>query len=367
MINPIVLRNKLLTSGFKSFVGVPDSILRNFTDTLRDSSLKNLVVANEGNAVAVAIGEYLGSGNPSVVYMQNSGFGNAINPLVSLADESVYSIPMLLIIGWRGEPGEEDEPQHGKQGNITTKLLELLEIPFVILNDYFEESLNKLIQTMSKDSKPVALIVPKNSFLKTNSESNSQNDFSITRVQVIRELIRRNTNSQFFVATTGYTARELYEIRKESGKSGQDFLSVGAMGHVSSIALGMARNSEKQIICLDGDGSLFMHMGSMTTIGKLNGINLIHIIFNNGMHQSVGGQPTGAANLSLNKIAENLGYDANYELNSISDLNDFFDNFPKTGKIFVDIKISNHSMENLSRPPKNFRLLRNEIRKIMDE
>jgi len=289
--------NELLNNDINFFTGVPDSLLKSFCAYIKDnvSSEKNIVSANEGNAIGLVSGYYLASKKIGLVYMQNSGLGNALNPLVSLADKLVYSIPMLLIIGWRGEPNKKDEPQHKKQGLITTETLEMLGIKYEILdedtsNDEMRLKVKRAYSYMTKNNEPYALVIKKDTFDEYKLKSNSIFDFEMTREEAIEIVISKMKENSVTVSTTGMASRELFELReKHKENHSRDFLTVGSMGHASQIALGIAlSNKDKGVYCIDGDGALLMHLGGLAIIGNQEPKNFKHILINNGSHDSVG-------------------------------------------------------------------------------
>ncbi len=296
------------------FTGVPDSYLNDFCLKLLNEvpAGRHVITANEGNAVALASGFYFADGCLPLVYMQNSGIGNALNPLVSLCDPNVYSVPMVLLIGWRGQPGTGDHPQHQTQGEITTKLLEDMHIPFRILDETSAcEDAVWASELASINKQPVALIAPKNMLTAKEKKIPMPEGDTLSREDAIRILLDLAPNA-VFSATTGRAARELYALREDRGEDhGHDFLNVGSMGHASSVACGIAlAKSDRNVICLDGDGAAIMHMGSWTTNGKLGLKNLLHVVLNNGVHESVGGQPTAGRMISFTDAARACGYDA---------------------------------------------------------
>jgi phosphonopyruvate decarboxylase len=311
---------KLITNeGIKFYCGVPDSILKSFCAYLGDHvpSDNNFVTTSEGEAIALAAGIYLATNKPATVYMQNSGEGNAINPLVSLADSHVYGIPMLLIIGWRGEPGMIDEPQHLKQGEITLDLLHTLGIPHEVLSKKFSDakiSIKKAFEFMNNRKAPYAIIIRKDTFKPFESidKNTLQPAYPLSREEAIQIIIQTTSliKKPVFISTTGMASRELYENRLKMGQDGQsDFLTVGAMGYASSIALGIALSKpERLVFCIDGDGAMLMHMGALATIAQSGITNLKHILINNGAHDSVGGQPTCGFKVDFGKIALACGY-----------------------------------------------------------
>lgn len=297
------------------FTGVPDSLLKYFCYYITDNvdSKNHIIAANEGGSIALASGYHLSTGKIGLVYMQNSGQGNAINPLVSLADSDVYSIPILLLIGWRGEPGRQDEPQHIKQGKITLNLLDTLGIPYEILPDSLEETekiLEKAVKYMKEKNAPFALVVKKDTFEEYILKNDTQTYFEMEREEAIELVMDSLSPEDIIISTTGKTSRELFEYREELKQShNKDFLTVGSMGHSSQIALEIAlQKPEKQIYCFDGDGSVIMHMGSLAIIGQRAPKNFKHIIFNNGAHDSVGGQPTAGFEIDFQLIAKACGY-----------------------------------------------------------
>ena len=313
MISPDSFVESLQEKGIGIFAGVPDSLLKNFCAYIDDHSHSgsHVLTANEGNAIAIAAGYYLASGEVGAVYMQNSGLGNAINPLTSLVDKEVYSIPVLLIIGWRGEPGVKDEPQHIKQGAITLKQLELLGIPYLVLgaDSELENVLDETFSVLRKTNAPVALVVRKNTFSAYKRKKIKVTADTFKRENAIRQILEMADPDDLVISTTGKTSREVYEIRKEREESIRDFLTVGSMGHTASIALGLALgNPNRKIFCLDGDGSLLMHLGALPIIGSKKPCNLVHILLNNGEHESVGGQPTVARQLDFPAISKGCCY-----------------------------------------------------------
>ena len=314
MINVNQFVGTLKSTGIDFFTGVPDSLLKSFcayvTDTCGDN---HVIAANEGGAVGLAAGHYLATGKPALVYMQNSGQGNAVNPLCSLADTDVYSIPMVLLVGWRGESGVKDEPQHVKQGKITVSLFETLGIPTEVLPDDEDMALEvtrKMIDRGRFESRPVALIVRKGLFAEYKLQNKEADISDVRREDVIEGVLRALPKNAVVVSTTGMISREVYETRERLGQGHEsDFLTVGSMGHASMIALGIAKAQPKRkVYCLDGDGASIMQMGNMAIVGQSGCGNLTHIVLNNSAHDSVGGQPTIGGKIDFEKIAEELGY-----------------------------------------------------------
>lgn len=310
MVNTKEFYDYLLANKVDFFTGVPDSLLANFCACVKENSpsQNNIIAANEGNAVAIASGYHIASGNYGVVYMQNSGLGNTVNPILSLADEEVYSVPMLLIIGWRGEPGKKDEPQHVKQGKLTLPLLECMGIEYQILGDDFEAQLKTALEYMKENNKPYALVVQKGTFSDYKITKEPAH-YSIKREEALEAAMSVIEDDAFIVSTTGKTSREIFEIRERWGQGhSHDFLTVGSMGHTASIALGMAIGSDKNIYCIDGDGSFIMHMGGMGIAAMNAGKNFKYILNNNGAHESVGGQPTIGFELDVEAILKATGF-----------------------------------------------------------
>ena len=314
MISPRSFVSTLCELGVDFFTGVPDSLLKSFCAYVTDNCGENHVIAaNEGGAVGLAAGHYLATGRPALVYMQNSGQGNAVNPLCSLADSDVYSIPMVLLVGWRGEPGVKDEPQHVKQGKVTISLFETIGIPTEILpEDEFDalEVTRKMVERAKAESRPVALIVRKGLFVDYKLQNGEADISDVKREDVIEGVLRALPENAVVVSTTGMISREVYETRERLGQGHErDFLTVGSMGHASMIALGIAKaQPERKVYCLDGDGASIMQMGNMAIVGQSGCGNITHIVLNNAAHDSVGGQPTVGGKMDFEKIAEEFGY-----------------------------------------------------------
>jgi len=309
LIDTLNFYNYLINKDINLFAGVPDSLLKNIcTCITNNKEATNITTANEGNAVALAAGYHISTNKYGVVYMQNSGLGNCVNPLLSLTDEKVYSIPMLLLIGWRGEPGTKDEPQHIKQGELTIPLLETMEIEYLILDETYEKQIDYCIDYMKKKNKPIALIVKKDVF-SSYKGSKAEPIYELTREESLDTIIDCLDDNDFIVSTTGKTSREIFELRENKNEGhANDFLTVGSMGHTSSIAYGMSLGTDKNIYCIDGDGSFLMHAGSFGVITENADKNFKYILINNGAHESVGGQPTVAFDINIEKILEGFGF-----------------------------------------------------------
>ncbi|MEK6950170.1 MAG: phosphonopyruvate decarboxylase [Nanoarchaeota archaeon] len=365
MISSGFLFTALQQQGITFYTGVPDSLLKDFCAYITEhvSPEQNIIAANEGNAVALAAGYYLATGKTSLIYLQNSGLGNGINPLTSLTDPEVYAIPLLLLIGWRGEPGVNDEPQHIKMGRVTPKILESLEIPFRILPATpveAENCLQEAVDSIKRRSAPYALLVKKGTFepyplpdQQYLRPSPPKTLFPLNREQVLRVLVPMLGPDDIVVSTTGKTSRELFELRRELGQGHEkDFLTVGCMGHASSIALGIAlQKPERTVYCLDGDGAVIMHLGALATIGKAQPARLKHIIINNFAHDSVGGQPTAAAVMNIPAIALASGYKTALAARSEAEVMEAMEKIKKTtGPALLEIQCNKGARENLGRP-----------------
>lgn len=340
------------------YTGVPDSLLRPLCDTIMSAygndPAHHIVAANEGNAVAIAAGYYLSTGRIPAVYMQNSGEGNTVNPVASLLNEKVYGIPEIFIIGWRGEPGVHDEPQHIFQGEITKELLEVLNIKYFVISADTEiselDAVMKDFRSELSEGRSVAFVVKKNA-LVSDEKMAYKNDHEIIREDAIRE-IAHVTGDDVVVSTTGKASRELFEIREKSGGHENDFLTVGSMGHCSSIALGIAvSRPDQRVWCIDGDGAVLMHMGAMAVIGKIKPDNLKHIVLNNEAHETVGGMPTAADTAKLIRIAEDCGYERARSVDNIADLKAALNDIrSESGLSFLEVKCALGARADLGRP-----------------
>ncbi|AWX32288.1 phosphonopyruvate decarboxylase [Methanosphaera sp. BMS] len=359
MINVKEFEEFLQESGVGFYTGVPDSQLKAFCDYLEDKysiGEKHIIAANEGNAVALATGYHLSTGKYGLVYMQNSGLGNAVNPITSLTHPEVYDVPVVYVVGWRGEPGVKDEPQHVKQGAITTDLLEMLDVNCQILTKdttmddvrkYFEENFKeKLAQGDS-----IAYVVSKGAF--ESFKTTKSNDYTLSREDAIKIIVDNLTLDDMVVSTTGKASRELFEYREELNQGhSNDFLTVGSMGHSSSIALSIALNhKDRRILCFDGDGALLMHMGSMALVGANKPANYYHVLFNNEAHETVGGLPTVMGNVDVESIAISCGYNKVFHACSEESLTDVLAEFlSSTGPVLLIVDVSIGSRSNLGRP-----------------
>jgi len=346
--------------GISFFAGVPDSLLKHLCACINRRMQLNknhFITPNEGLAVSLASGYFLSTGKIPAIYMQNSGLGNIVNPVTSLTNDRVYGIPMIYIIGWRGQPGKPDEPQHLKQGEITPGLLNLLGISWYLidgnstikeLNEIIDDNIDSLIES----GHSMAFLVEKNTFSTTKLTRNDRG-YTINREEAISQILSAMSENDVVVSTTGKISREIYEYRKNNKLAHyQDFLTVGSMGHSSSIALGIAiSDSTRRVYCFDGDGAALMHMGSMALIGSTKPSNYIHIILNNSAYESVGGQPSIACNIEFSKIGIGCGYRHVEKIDEISQLNNLLERINLlTGPILIDIHVKNISRSNLLRP-----------------
>lgn len=339
------------------FTGVPDSVLKETSSYLQSKNSSNhIIVANEGLAISLGVGYNLATKKIPCIYMQNSGLGNALNPLISIAHKKVYSIPMLLVIGWRGSPNQKDEPQHEIKGSITRDLLKLAQIKYCVLkneNDF--KKLKKLIDFSKKNQKPIACLFEKNvlkNFSNQKKIHNNKKNSLLKRadiISVILKMIKKNTK---LVATTGFTSRELHQLRNDNKeKKGKDFYMVGGMGHSSMVSLGISIKTKTPVLCLDGDGSFLMHLGSLASISKFANTNFKHILFNNNSHESVGGQPTNIDKIEIQKLILACGYRNYYKVYNKSEIKKKLKKFlDSNGPSFLEVKIKTGSIDNLKRP-----------------
>lgn len=304
----------LASKGVTFFTGVPDSYLNGFCNYALENA-DNVIAANEGNAVGIASGYYFASKEIPLVYMQNSGMGNTVNPLASLADKNVYAVPMLLLIGWRGQGDTEpNHPQHKLQGEITPGLLDLLHIQYSILTDdidQFTKTITEAVDYCKKTRKPYGLIAPKGVMADPNKPNNKDAVYPMSREEAIETVLNNLPDDTIYLATTGRATRELFFLREKRRESKKyDFLNVGSMGHVSSVALGIAlQRPDRKVVVFDGDSAAIMHMGALTMVSKVSAPNMIHIVLNNGAHESVGGQPSAGQMIDFTSIAKACGYE----------------------------------------------------------
>ena len=361
MIRPEFFIEKLRENGIDCFAGVPDSLLKNICAYITDhyDAEHNIIAANEGAAVGLAAGHYLATGQPACVYMQNSGEGNIINPLASLTDPEVYNIPVLLLIGWRGRPGVHDEPQHVKQGKVTTGLLNTMGINFDVLSkeeDKAEKQIAKAIDAIKK-KEVYALVIEKDTFEDYKLQNVEKNDLTMSREEAIQTVAAALGEKDCIVSTTGMISRELFEYRAAMNQGHErDFLTVGSMGHASQIALGIAMaKPDRKVWCFDGDGAAIMHRGSMAIVANKAPMNYVHVVFNNGAHDSVGGQPTVGLKIDLPAVAKAVGYKATVSVASKDELEKELSTLNSQlsivgGPILVEVKVKKGNRKDLGRP-----------------
>ena len=358
MIRPQFFYDILASYGIDFYAGVPDSLLKNLCAYITDHAdvAHNIIAANEGGAMGLAAGHYLATSQIPVVYMQNSGEGNIINPLASLTDPDVYNIPVLLVIGWRGKPGVHDEPQHVKQGKVTTGLLNVMGIDYTVLSkdeEKAEGQIKKAVAFMQTTKQCYALVIEKDTFDTYTLQNVEKNDLTMGREEAIQAVAAALGDKDVIVSTTGMISRELFEYRTTMNQGHErDFLTVGSMGHASQIALGIALAQEgRKVWCFDGDGASIMHMGSMAIVAQKAPKNYVHVVFNNGAHDSVGGQPTVGLNINLPAIATAVGYKYVYSIESKDRLKELLEKLKEIeGPVFLEVKVKKGNRKDLGRP-----------------
>lgn len=358
MISPKFFYDTLASYGIDFYAGVPDSLLKNLCAYITDHADEhhNIIAANEGGAMGLAAGHYVATSQIPVVYMQNSGEGNIINPLASLTDPDVYNIPVLLIIGWRGKPGVHDEPQHVKQGKVTMGLLNVMGIDYTVLSkeeDKAESQIKKAVAYMQATKQCYAIVIEKDTFEDYILQTVEVNDLTMSREEAIQTVAAALGERDCIVSTTGMISRELFEYRTAMNEGHErDFLTVGSMGHASQIALGIAlAQPERRVWCFDGDGAAIMHMGSMAIVANKAPKNYVHVVFNNGAHDSVGGQPTVGLTINFPAVASAVGYINIYSVETKDYLNELLENLKdKEGPIFLEVKVKKGNRKNLGRP-----------------
>jgi phosphonopyruvate decarboxylase len=358
VLSPKRFFEALAHAGIGFFAGVPDSLLKDFCAFVTDHAPRerHVITVNEGSAIALAMGHHLATGEAGLVYMQNSGLGNAVNPLTSLASPDVYGIPMLLVIGWRGEPGVKDEPQHVQMGRVTEAVLDAIDVPHAVLphdDTAAEAVVLEAKRRMAERSGPYALLVQKGTFEPYTLQKNDARTFEMTREQAIACFVRTAPPGSIIVSTTGMPSRELFEVREQRGEPhASDFLTVGGMGHASQIALGLAlARPDRRVYCLDGDGAVLMHMGGLATIADLAPANYRHVVLNNGAHDSVGGQPTVALVADLSQAARAAGYRHARSVETEPDLTVALRELAGTdGPALVEVRVQKGNRKDLGRP-----------------
>ena len=358
MIRPQYFIDTLAAYGVDFFAGVPDSLLKNVCAYISDhlDARHNIITANEGGALGLAAGYHLATGKIGCVYMQNSGEGNIINPLASLTDKDVYNIPVLLLIGWRGRPGVHDEPQHEKQGKVTLALLDTMGIGHVVLSKDEAEAgaqIDEAVAHMRATNEVYALVVEKDTFDTYVLKKTRQNSLPLSREEAIQMVAAALDEKDVIVSTTGMISRELFEYRTRKGEGHErDFLTVGSMGHASQIALGIAlEKPERRVWCFDGDGAVLMHMGSLAIIGQQAPANYVHVVFNNGAHDSVGGQPTVGQQIDLPAVAKAVGYKAVFSVDNAEALQAVLPKVKaQTGPVLLQVLVCKGNRKDLGRP-----------------
>ena len=359
MINPKFFYDTLASYDIDFYAGVPDSLLKNLCAYITDhaDAAHNIIAANEGGAMGLAAGHYLATGQIPVVYMQNSGEGNIINPLASLTDPDVYNIPVLLVIGWRGKPGVHDEPQHVKQGKVTTGLLNVMGIDYTVLSkeeDKAEAQIKKAVAYMQATRQCYALVIEKDTFDAYTLQNVEKNDLTMSREEAIQAVAAALDAKDCIVSTTGMISRELFEYRTAKNEGHErDFLTVGSMGHASQIALGIAlETQDRRVWCFDGDGATIMHMGSLAIVASKAPKNYIHVVFNNGAHDSVGGQPTVGLKIDLPAVAKAVGYSQVFSVDNKESLQAVLSSLSSStgGATFIEVKVKKGNRKDLGRP-----------------
>lgn len=355
--------------GIKVITGVPDSTLKAFCDGLQlhGENFRHYVAVNEGAAVGIAMGSYLASGKPACVYLQNSGIGNIVNPLTSLANSEIYGIPMLFIIGWRGEPGVKDEPQHVFMGKITCRMMETLEVPYAVIDknttsEKLQEILEEADQHLKKQEQ-FAIIVKKGTF-DSDEKFVWDNGCSLGREQALGSLLELLPENACIVSTTGKISRELYEqSNRRKGSHENLFMTVGGMGHASMIAYGIAQeNPGRRVICVDGDGAVLMHMGTLPFIASRASENFVHVVMNNRAHESVGAMPTDCGSVSLSEMAKAAGYKKVSRVQNENELKQAAELLRESeGPVFLEIQVSLGSRADLGRPAETARENRDDF------
>ena len=363
MIKVEALINILKKNKCEFFTGVPDSVLKELSFFLQDKK-NHIVAANEGSAASIGIGYYLATNKIPCIYMQNSGLSNALNPIISIAHNKVYSIPLILVIGWRGSPGIKDEPQHNVKGRITKQLLKLLDIDFTILRK--KNDLNKLniqIKSAKKNKSIVACLIEQGTLISKNKKV-KKDYYKLNKEFFLKKLLNNIPTKSKIISSTGYNSRELMYLKQQYKFSGyKDFYMVGGMGHTSSVALGYSLSNKNKTFCIDGDGSFLMHLGSIKTVAKFAEKNYKYILLNNNSHDSVGGQSTNVDTINFKKLSESLGFKEFYSISNKNGLNTTLKNFIKSKNTsFLEVKVTNNKIKKLPRP-ENLIKIKNEFMK----
>jgi phosphonopyruvate decarboxylase len=376
VIEPAAFFDTLRAQGVRFFAGVPDSLLKSFCAHVSKTTSpgEHVIASNEGAAVALAVGHYLATGQPALVYMQNSGQGNALNPLVSLAAPDIFGIPMLLMIGWRGEPGVSDEPQHVRQGRCTAAIMAAIDFPWRLLPQEpaaADACVAEAVSQARRDSIPFALIVRDKTFAPLDDVRVPQVGEAPAREAALRAIVDAIPEQAVVVCTTGMASRELFDIRHNKGSQYDgDFRVVGSMGHASQIALGIALAQPGRLVfCVDGDGALIMHMGSMAIIGAQQPRNFVHVVLNNGAHDSVGGQPTAGLTIDICGIARACGYGAVQRIERLSSVAGALRTCAsrRAGPDLIEVLVAKGARPGLGRPSESPRANKDRLMRFLQQ
>ena len=351
-VNSLIDLLKKNNSNF--YTGVPDSVLKELSYSLQKMGKKNhIITTNEGAAVSLGIGHYLSTKRVPCIYMQNSGLSNALNPLISIAHEKVYSIPLILIIGWRGSPKIKDEPQHNVKGKITESILKLLNIKYTIIRSSIDlKKFDKQIKIAKRKNTIVACLIEQGTLAKIKNVHKKKHFYNLDKELFLKTLLQTIKKNTKIISSTGYNSRELMYLRdKYQIKDSNDFYMVGGMGHTASVALGYSLFSKKNTICVDGDGSFLMHLGAIKTAGTFANKNFKYILLNNNSHDSVGGQSTHANNINFEKLSKSLGFKKFYSISDDKSLKKNIRNFLNVSSLgFLEVKVCNSKIRKLPRP-----------------
>ena len=354
MIKVNSLIDLLKKNNSKFYAGVPDSVLKELSYSLQKVGKKNhIITTNEGAAVSLGIGYYLSTKHVPCIYMQNSGLSNALNPLISIAHEKVYSIPLILIIGWRGSPKIKDEPQHNVKGKITESILKLLNIKYTIIRSSIDlKKFDKQIKIAKRKNTIVACLIEQGTLEKIKNVHKKKHFYKLDKELFLKTLLQTLKKNTKIISSTGYNSRELMYLRdKYQIKDSNDFYMVGGMGHTASVALGYSLFSKKYTVCIDGDGSFLMHLGAIKTAGTFANKNFKYILLNNNSHDSVGGQITHANDINFEKLSKSLGFKRFYSIKDDKNLKKNIQNYLNEKNLsFLEVKVSNSKIKKLPRP-----------------
>lgn len=354
MIKVKSLINLLKKNNVNFFSGVPDSVLKQLSSHLQKlDKTKHIISTNEGSAVSIGIGYYLSTNKLPCIYMQNSGLSNALNPLLSIAHKKVYSIPLILVIGWRGSPGKRDEPQHKVKVEITEKILKLLNIKYTVLKTEIDlEKFNKQIKFAKENKSTVACLIERGTLEKIKKEKNNNNHYKLDKELFLKNLIESLKKNTKIVTSTGYNSREFMYLRKKyKFNNSSDFYMIGGMGHTASVALGYSLKNKNNTVCVDGDGSILMHLGSVKTVGNFANQNFKYVLLNNNCHDSVGGQSTYSKNVDFNNLSKSLGFKKYFLITKLNNSKKIINKFISEKKLsFLEVRIASSKIKELPRP-----------------